>query len=54
VLAAGETALLGTGYVTTPWANILDIGEKGFQDFYDFLMRTVPLMSKKSDLGQDI
>lgn len=32
----------------------LAYGEVGFQDFYNFLMRTVPLMSKKSDLGENV
>ena len=32
----------------------LAYGQEEFQDFYAFLMRTVPLMSKKSDLGEDI
>jgi len=29
-------------------------GEVGFQDFYDFLVRIVPLMLRKSRLGEDL
>jgi hypothetical protein len=29
-------------------------GEEGFQNFYDFLMKTVPLMHRKSQLGECI
>jgi hypothetical protein len=29
-------------------------GEEGFQDLYDFLVKTVPLMERKGRLGQDI
>jgi hypothetical protein len=32
----------------------LAFGEEGFQDFYDFLVRIVPQMNKKTDLGEDI
>lgn len=32
----------------------LAYGEEGFQEFYDFLARVVPLMSRKTDLGEDI
>ncbi len=32
----------------------LACGEHGFQDFYDFLVRVVPLMQRKSRLGEDI
>lgn len=28
--------------------------EEGFQDFYDFLVRIVPLMERKSSLGEDL
>jgi hypothetical protein len=32
----------------------LAYGEEGFQDFYDFLVRIVPMMERKTDLGEDI
>jgi hypothetical protein len=32
----------------------LAYGDEGFQEFYDFLMKTVPLMEKKGRLGEDI
>lgn len=31
----------------------LSCGEDGFQDFYDFLVKTVPLMETRSRLGED-
>jgi len=32
----------------------LAYGDQGFQSFYDFLMKTVPSMERKSHLAQDV
>lgn len=33
---------------------VVAYGDDGFQEFYDFLMKTVPLMEKKGRFGEDV